>query len=245
MNADKELCVNIGNMAIPYTLSDSSKTKYIKLVMDISGLRVVKPPKANMDEVEKVLKAKSNWIYKHYLDFQTMKVDEYKRDWESGERVLYRGKKYNIRIFPHKEQITSVNFNGKRFEIFVNETAGENDRKTLIENAFRRWYMRTAYESLKERLGYFCKITGLTYNTMKIKEQKTRWGSCSKKGNLNFNWKLIMSPQWVIDYVIVHEICHLRYLNHSKEYWSMVEMYMPSYKKAQEWLKKNGLGLRL
>ena len=185
MISDKELCLNIGNTAIPYTLSDNKKTKYIKLVIDINGLRVIKPPKVNMEAVEKVLKDKSNWIYKHYLDFQSMKVDQYKRDWESGERVLYRGKKYNIRILPHKNQITSVNFNGKRFEVFVNEDASENDRKALIENAFRRWYMRTAYESLKGRLDYYCKITRLTYNTMRIKEQRTRWGSCSKKGNLN------------------------------------------------------------
>lgn len=245
MSSDKELCLNIGNLAIPYTLSDSTKTKYIKLVMDINGLKVVKPTNANMDEVEKLLRTKSNWIYKHFMDFQSMKVEEYNRDWESGERVLYRGKKYNIRIFPHREQATSINFNGKRFEIFINENVSAPDRKTIIENAFRKWYMRTAYECIKDRLDYYCKIIGLSYNTLRIKEQKTRWGSCSKKGNLNFNWKLIMSPPWVIDYVVIHEVCHLRYLNHSKEYWAMVEMYMPNYQKAQEWLKKNGLGLTL
>ena len=245
MSSDKELCLNIGDLVIPYILSDSKKTKHIRLIIDINGLRVVKPPKSKMHEVEKVLQAKSNWIYKHFMDFQTMKVDKTKRNWESGERVLYRGQKYNIMIFPHKEQATHINFNGKRFEIFVNETVCENDRKILIENAFRKWYRKTANEAIKDRLDDYCKITGLTYNTMRIKEQKTRWGSCSNKGNLNFNWKLIMSSQWVIDYVIVHEICHLRYLNHSKEYWAMVEMYMPNYKEAREWLKKNGLGLTL
>ena len=164
---------------------------------------------------------------------------------EKRRKGSLQGGKYNIRIFTQKEKRTTVNFNGKSFEIFVNENTGENERKTLIENAFRKWYMRTANEAISERLDYHCKIIGMTYNTMRIKEQKTRWGSCSKKGNLNFNWKLIMSPQWVIDYVIVHEVCHLRYLNHSKEYWKMVELYMPDYKKAQEWLKKNGMGLRL
>lgn len=239
----KELCLNIGNLTIPYLLTDSEKTKHIKLVMDIDGLKVIKPEKTDMAEVEKLLHGRSSWIFKHYMEFQSMKVDEYKREWESGERVLYRGKKYNIRIFTHREQATKINFNGKRFEIFINEDA--SDRKTVLEDAFSRWYKRAAQESIKDRLLYYCKITGLGYNTMRIKEQKTRWGSCSKKGNLNFNWKLVMSPPWVIDYVVVHEVCHLRYLNHSKEYWAMVEMYMPDYKKAQEWLKKNGLGLTL
>ena len=244
MVGTQELCFDIGNLAIPYNLTESKKTKHIKLVMDINGLRVIKPSKTKIDEVEKVLNTKSNWIYKHYIDFQSMKVEEYKRDWESGETILYRGKRYNIRIFAHKEQATVIKFTGKRFQIFVNEDVGDN-RKSLIENAFKKWYIKTASDTFKERLDYYSKIIGLTYNDMRIKEQKTRWGSCSKRRNLNFNWKLIMAPQWVMDYVVVHEVCHLRYLNHSKDYWVMVGMYMPDYKKAQDWLKKNGLGLVL
>jgi len=240
-----ELSFNIGNLTIPYCISENKKAKHVKLVMDINGLKVVKPVKVKLDRVEELLKSKSNWIYKHYTDFESMKREEYNRKWESGERVLYRGKKYNIRVFTHKNKNTTVNFNGKRFEIFVDESAEEGNRNALIEGAFKKWYVRVAHESIKERLDYFSKVIGISYNTMRIKEQKTCWGSCSKKGNLNFNWKLIMSPQWVIDYVIIHEICHLRYLNHSKEYWSMVGLYMPEYKKAQEWLKKNGLGLTL
>lgn len=138
-----------------------------------------------------------------------------------------------------------ISFNGKQFEIFVDEKADANERKTLIKNAFRKWYRRSAHENFKKRLDYYCEVTGSSYNTMRIKEQKTRWGSCSKRNNLNFNWKLIMSPQWVMDYVIVHELCHLRFLNHSKEYWELVSLYMPSYSKAQEWLKKNGSVLTL
>jgi len=245
MDIKRELCLNIGNLSIPYNLAENKKIKHIKLVMDIDGLRVVTPPETTLDVVDKVLQDKSNWIFKHYMDFQSMKVEEYSREWESGERVLYKGRKYNLRIFTHKEMSTTVNFNGKRFEVFVNEDAGESERKTLLESAFKEWFKDATSKSIKDRLDYFCKITKLNYNTFKIKEQKTRWGSCSKSGNLNFNWKLIMSPQWVIDYVIIHEVCHLRYLNHSKEYWNMVSLYMPEFKKAQEWLKKNGLGLRL
>lgn len=245
MKSNKELCLNIGNQVIPYTLSDSKRAKHIRLVMNMSGLKVIKPLKASIYEVKKVLETKSNWIYKHYISFQARKTDEYKREWESGEIILFRGIQYNIIILPHKKKAIIINFNGKRFEIFINDTYSENERKSLIENAFKKWYIKTAFEVIKDRLDYYCKITGLTYNTFRIKEQKTCWGSCSKKRNLNFNWKLIMSPQWILDYVILHEICHLRHLNHSKEYWAMVEIYMASYKKAQKWLKKNGTGLAL
>jgi predicted metal-dependent hydrolase len=245
MSIVKEMCFDIGNVKIPYTVTDSSKTKYIKLIMDIKGLRVVKPIRTKMEEVEKVLTTKINWIYKHYSDFQTMKVDEYKREWQSGELVLYRGKSYNIRVLKHMEYSVYVKFSGKRFEVYVSDKLNAEDLKVLIEASFKKWYKKTALESIRERLDYFCKIIGLSYNDLKVKEQKTRWGSCSKKGNLNFNWKLVMAPTWVLDYVVVHEICHLRYLNHSKDYWAMVERYMPNYKKAEEWLKKNGMALRL
>jgi len=245
MNSNKELYINIGNLPIPYEITQSKKAEHIKLVMNIDGLRVVKPLRAKLGEVEKVLKAKSNWIYKHYMKFQSMKIEEYNRKWENGERILLKGKNYFIQIYTYKNKRTFIDFDGVRVEVYVNENAGESERKTLIENAFRNWYKKIAYESMQDRLDYYCKIIGMNYNSMRIKEQKARWGSCSKKGNLNFNWKLIMSPQWIIDYVIIHEVCHLRYLDHSKEFWKMVSLYMPDYKKAQEWLKKNGMGLRL
>lgn len=75
---------------------------------------------------------------------------------------------------------------------------------------------------------------------MRIKEQKTRWGSCSKKGNLNFNWRIILAPPGILDYVVVHELSHLVYMDHSKNFWHTVSEYMPDYKNARLWLRKNG-----
>ena len=119
------------------------------------------------------------------------------------------------------------------------------EKKEYIEAAFRKWYISAARCEIKEKLKYYSSIIGVSYNDVRIKEQKTRWGSCSKKGNLNFNWKLIMAPAWVLNYVIVHELCHLRYLNHSKEFWSILANYMPDYKNATAWLKENGSALKL
>ena len=245
MKADKKLSINIGNIAIPYTLTESKQARRIRLTIDLNGFRVVKPHSAKMSDVDRALEAKSGWIYKHYVEFQSRKAREHKREWDSGEKVLYKGKEYEIRIFKHEEKRTTIKFNGIRFEILVNNEIGTNERKFLVKSILRHWYKKAAKIFIKDRLDYFCKITGLTYNIMRIKEQKTRWGSCSKKGNLNFNWKLIMSPEWVVDYIIVHEVCHLRYLNHSGEFWDMVALYMPDYKKARKWLKENGPGLKL
>jgi len=245
VNSEKEFCININGLSIPCSVTVSLKAKHIKLIMDFNGLRVVKPLKAKISEVDKVLKSKSNWIHKHYISFQSIRVQEDERNWESGEKILYLGDRYELRIILHKKKLTFIDFDGYQFEISVNENLEGSERKAQIEKAIRKWYAQKAYETIKIRLDYFCMMSGLKYNAMRVKDQKSRWGSCSKKGNLNFNWKLIMSPQWIMDYVIIHEVCHLRHLNHSREFWDLVARYMPDYKKAKLWLKKNGSGLCL
>ena len=80
----------------------------------------------------------------------------------------------------------------------------------------------------------------VTYGRIAVRDQKTRWGSCSAEGNLNFNWRLIFAPEGVLDYVVVHELAHRKEMNHSARFWGVVESYMPEYKKNQAWLKENG-----
>ena len=97
-----------------------------------------------------------------------------------------------------------------------------------------------AMKVIPERVEYFSKLMGVTYGRITIRNQKTRWGSCSSKGNLNFNCLLMMTPPEVIDYVVVHELCHRKEMNHSKQFWSEVEKVLPDYKKAEKWLKDEG-----
>ena len=102
---------------------------------------------------------------------------------------------------------------------------------------------RQAKPVLVERTAYFAKVMGLTYERITIRAQHTRWGSCSGKGNLNFNCLLMLVPEQVRDYVVVHELCHLRQMNHSPEFWAEVEKVFPNYRVARKWLKDNGRGL--
>lgn len=92
----------------------------------------------------------------------------------------------------------------------------------------------------EERSAHFAEIIGVKYNRIAIREQKTRWGSCSSDQNLNFNWKLILAPPEVLDYVVVHEICHLKEMNHSRAFWDEVEKILPDYQAQKQWLKDNG-----
>ena len=100
---------------------------------------------------------------------------------------------------------------------------------------------RLAKELLLKKCRYFAERMGVSYGTVTVREQKTRWGSCSAKGNLNFNWRLLLMPERVMDYVIVHELAHRREMNHSAAFWQIVETYLPDYRERRQWLKENGV----
>jgi len=101
-------------------------------------------------------------------------------------------------------------------------------------------YRKKARKQLEDRAAYYAGLMGVTYNRITVRAAKTRWGSCSARGNLNFHWKLILMPPEVLDYVVVHELAHRREMNHSSRFWAEVERIMPDYKRRRKWLKENG-----
>lgn len=107
----------------------------------------------------------------------------------------------------------------------------------------QRLYRDKAREIFEQKVSYYAQMMGVSYGRIAIRDQKTRWGSCSGEGNLNFNWRLIFAPAGVLDYVVVHELAHRKEMNHSPRFWRVVEDTMPEYRKYQKWLKENGRGL--
>ena len=103
--------------------------------------------------------------------------------------------------------------------------------------------METARDIFTRKAAYYASIMRVTYGRISIREQKTRWGSCSSKGNLNFNWRLIFAPEDVLDYIVVHELAHRKEMNHSPAFYAVVASVLPDYKKAQRWLREHGESL--
>ena len=121
------------------------------------------------------------------------------------------------------------------------------NKKSAAALCFSSVELRAFAERLKPMLlksvGRYAKIIGVNYGRITIRAQRTRWGSCSQKGNLNFNCLLSLAPSDVLDYVVIHELCHLRHMDHSKKFWADVEKYCPKYKSAKAWLKADGSAL--
>ena len=123
------------------------------------------------------------------------------------------------------------------------ETQGESMEREYLTNEEIKKLADKALQHIPKRVSYFAKQIDVTYGKITIRNQKTRWGSCSSKGNLNFNCLLMLMPPEVIDYVVVHELCHRNQMNHSKAFWKEVEKILPNYKDSVGWLKKEGGGI--
>lgn len=115
----------------------------------------------------------------------------------------------------------------------------------LQREQLEKRYRQAAREYIPARVAYFETVIGVTHGAIAIRDQKTRWGSCSARGNLNFNWRLMLAPPRVLDYVVVHELCHRKEMNHSKAFWNAVETVLPDYKELRKWLQDNGRTLIL
>lgn len=111
--------------------------------------------------------------------------------------------------------------------------------------ALEKRYIAAAKDYFPKRVAYYLQFTGGSYERISIRDQKTRWGSCSAKGTLSFNWRLMLAPPAVLDYVVVHELCHLTYMNHSAAFWQKVESIYPDYRSSRRWLKDHGQELVL
>jgi predicted metal-dependent hydrolase len=157
--------------------------------------------------------------------------------------IFYKGQEHEIKLTAYPGKATQIIYRENKFIIYVNNKAAENRVTKEIAQQLRFWMIDKAEELIKKRVAEYSELIGVNYNNIRIKDTKTRWGSCSSKSNLNFNYRIIMAPERVMDYIIVHELCHLKHMNHSKEFWNAVANYMPDYEKHKEWLKENGMKL--
>jgi predicted metal-dependent hydrolase len=163
------------------------------------------------------------------------------RDEQAGRR---EGKRPRSQNTCKVELKTEANGNADEKILIIHwpNTLGK-PKPQMIHELLKEWYKQNAKAIIKERVQMWSHTMKLSYNRITIKDQRTRWGSCSTLRNLNFNWRLVMAPLAVLDYVVVHELAHLVEMNHSARFWSIVESYFPDFKECKDWLKHNGMTL--
>lgn len=217
-----------------------SKRKTITILVAASGKVSVRAPhNLTQEMVVNRVKGKAKWIIKKLNEVKDIHPLPAEKEFISGELFMYLGSNYPL-LLDIDEELTKpvVRLLGGRF--IVQTPAWD---KKIISDAMECWYRNKAREQISERIEYYQPWINAKPNRVTIKNQKKRWGSCSSRGNLNFNWRIIMAPAEVIDYVVVHEMCHLIHLNHSRNFWELVASILPDYKDRKGWLRKNGASL--
>jgi predicted metal-dependent hydrolase len=210
---------------IPYKIIRSNR-KSIALIIDNSANLVVRAPnKVKEHDITMFIEKKKRWIADKQHKVSVFDEKHSTVLVKTGESIFYLGDTYTIII----EDIPDIQFSNTH--ILVPNGYGKQE---LIV-----WLKKEAKIILSERVARYASLTGTKYSAFKLSGAKARWGSCSAKGNLNFAWRLIMCPITVIDYVVVHELSHIVYRNHSQSFWTRVKTVLPHYKEQQDWLKAN------
>jgi len=204
---------------------------------------VVVPHSLSNEQIERVVRRKARWIRKKLKYNLEVRKTYRPKEYVSGESFSYLGKNYRLKVVDGKPEKVSLK-NGRLYVHAPQSLSGEVKDK-LIVSQLAEWYHEHALIALKEKAKRFAAQIVVEPKSVGIKSYKSRWGSCNSKGEVYFNWRIIMAPQRIIDYVVAHELCHLIHHNHSKDYWKLVESLIPDYKESKEWLKVNGQLLNL
>lgn len=236
--------ITFGNQTINYRVRHSKRARRINLKIDpTEGLEIVLPEGFSADKVEPILRERRHWIVKN---LERHSVPE--RTFETGEILPFMGEDHQLEITTTKSaKRTTIGRQGGWLRVRVREGLHPHDQREEVRKALEKWYRKQAKSYIPERTAELAARYGFADELQKvtIKGQKTRWGSCSSNGNLNFNWRLMMTPPEAIDYVIVHELCHLREMNHSARFWAWVAEFCPNYRYWRDWLKANNTRLYL
>ena len=222
------------DQTVPYAVKRSSIAKHARLEVGLNkGLTVVIPGSYDIEELPDLLRRKRRWILDKLTQYSKGHSPAAEREARSGDSIPYLGR--HLKVVTRRNRGTPVNVELEKNRLLVNLNS-QNSRLNLV---LEWWYRQQAERLIKKRADELCHRLGVTYGRLSIRRAKTRWGSCSHKGNLNFNWKLLMAPEPVIDYVIIHEVAHLKEMNHSKNFWKLVAEHCPKWRNHRKWLKRH------
>jgi len=214
----------------------TKRTKSASIKVEEGIISVVVPQDLTVERIQQLLNEKKRWIkVKIYLHNQAKPSSE--KEFVSGESIPYLGRNY--RLLVERGAFTPAKLVAGKLIVTVPTGGNQN----VVRNAVVRWYRARALEQFTAKSKRWSKVVGVTPASVGIKAFKSRWGSCSPNGDIQFNWTVMMAPNRIVDYVVAHELCHLVRHDHSPEYWKLVARVMPDFAECKEWLKTNGSAL--
>jgi len=208
-------------------------------VLQIVGnqLQIKVPNRVKDRKIVEILEKKKRWIRNKAIELQNQPITK-EREYISGESFPLFGRHLKLKVLEGGKVGTQLTDDYLLTTVRSSEIG--DLRKLRIKTYIEKWYIKEAYKRLEEKVIKYSRIIGVSPIEMKVRNYKTRWGSCDNKGRLTFNFHLIKAPHTIVDYVVIHELCHMIQPNHSKFFWDEVAKFDPSFKSNKKWLKSNG-----
>jgi predicted metal-dependent hydrolase len=227
--------------SIPYRIRRSDRARRARIVVDADGVEVVVPRRMALRHVEPFVAEKQRWIERTLERYEAARREAPGAVLADGGSVPYLGERLelDLRVEPGRTR-PHVARRGDRLIVKV-----ARGGPIAIADALERWYRKRAREEVAMRLDYATARAGTSWRRLSIRGQRTRWASCSEDGAMSFNWRLLLAPEEILDYVVEHEVAHLEVLDHSPRFWRLLARRAPDYREHERWLHRNGHTLTL
>jgi predicted metal-dependent hydrolase len=222
---------------IDITISKTGRRKTVSIIIERDGsVRVLAPLTASDEKIEAAITSRQYQIYTKLAKWKELNQGKVKREFVNGQSFLYMGRNYRLSIVENQDIPLKISENRLKLDIKFIDKA---------EKVFRSFYKEKTEQKINERLRIIEAKFQLKPSSVKVLELRNRWASWTPKNGLNFHWKCAMAPVSVLDYIISHEMVHLKYPNHSTDFWNELDKKMPGYREQEAWLKKNGVKMDL
>ena len=226
---------------IPYTVRRSDRARRARIHVAAAGVEVVVPRRMALRHVAPFVEEKRPWIERTLKRMREARAVLGPLALEDGGAVPYLGRTLALRVRVESGRVRDhVALRGDELRVALARPGRE-----ALHDALERWYRRRARIEIGDRLARETARAGVAFKALSIRGQRTRWASCSSNGSMSFNWRLLLAPEPVLDYVVAHEVAHLEVLDHSPAFWRLLAERRPGYREQERWLSRYGQALHL
>jgi predicted metal-dependent hydrolase len=232
---------------IPYRIRRSERARRARILVDGDGVEVVVPRRFPLREVEPFVEEKRAWIERTLRRLQESETELPAPRLEDGGLVPYLGEslRLSVRVEPGRRRARAARRADELRVVLPADAERLLPEDGALRDALERWYRKRARLEVARRLDVACARAGTSYTRLQIRGQRTRWASCSSSGAMSFNWRLLLAPAEILDYVVEHEVAHLELLDHSPRFWRLLASRCPDWREHEAWLRRHGHALKL
>lgn len=230
-----------------YQIRRSLRATRVRIVVRPGDVEVVAPPKVPERKIVQFIHAKQYWVVDTLAKLQARNHHEIVKapvNYGHGVDIPYQGQTFSLMIKPSKLKNPKIEF-ADSFVAYLPENLASDHHSDAIKHTLEKWMKKQAKVHVQQLVNRHAPRKQLVPQSIKIKTQKSRWGSCGIHNDININWLLMLAPLEVLEYVVVHELCHIQQKNHSHHFWALVAEHLPEFQQHRQWLKKHGSQLMM